>query len=134
MSIATLAGGCLCGAIRYEIDAPPALETCCHCTLCRRASGAPFVAWFTVDPAHFRFTQGEPASYASSSRARRSFCATCGTQLTFRADDMHDEIDVTTCSLDDPERVPPRDHTWVRSQLSWISLADPLPRHTRRRE
>jgi len=37
-------------------------------------------------------------------------------QLTFEHEDFLDEIDVTTCSLDDPERVPPRDHTQYEQQ------------------
>ena len=35
----------------------------------------------------------------------------------------------TTCTLDEPERLPPEDHTWTRSRLPWIRLADGLPEH-----
>jgi hypothetical protein len=55
--------------------------------------------------------QGHPSSFRSSSKATRSFCPHCGTQLTFQADDYPDEVDITTCSLDHPDAVPPRDHT-----------------------
>jgi hypothetical protein len=66
----------------------------------------------------------------------RSFCSNCGTHLMFEDDDFPDEIDVTTCSLDDPEAVPPKDHTWTSSKLRWISLAAPVDeyresRHTK---
>jgi hypothetical protein len=49
--------------------------------------------------------------------------------LTFEHESFLDEIDVTTCSLDDPERVPPKDHTHVSSKLSWVKLSDQLPEH-----
>lgn len=123
-----LTGGCLCGAIRYEARGRPFDLTVCHCSICRRSAGAPMVAWFTVKRADFAFTAGQPSTYRSSPKAQRSFCPTCGTQLTFKMDAL-DEIDVTVCSLDDPEAVPPHDHTYVSSQLGWVRLEDGLPRH-----
>jgi hypothetical protein len=64
----------------------------------------------------------------------RTFCPQCGTQLTFEHEDFADEIDVTTCSLDNPEALPPTDHTWTRSKLNWIELADVLPQYAKRRD
>ena len=122
-------GGCACGAVRYDADGSPTHETFCHCATCRRTSGAPLVAWVTFPSAGLRITQGAPATFCSSPRAVRSFCARCGTQLFFRSDGAPGEVDVTIASLDDPEGVRPRDHTFVRSRLSWVRLADGLPEH-----
>jgi hypothetical protein len=122
-------GGCLCGAVRYRVSATPYDVTHCHCTICRRASGAPFVSWGTVHTRDLTFTAGEPARFASSPRAVRSFCGRCGTALTFQLLEKPDEVDFTLASLDEPERVMPQDHTWTRSQLAWVRLADGLPRH-----
>jgi hypothetical protein len=122
-----LRGGCYCRAVRYEIDAEPASRTACHCTICRHTSGAPFVAWFSVPAEAFRFVSDEPARFKSSEHATRTFCAGCGTPLTFASTKSPDELDVTTCSLDEPGHVPPGDHTFVRSKLSWVELADGLP-------
>jgi hypothetical protein len=121
-----LEGGCFCGFVRYRIDGAPSQETGCHCSICRRTTGAPFVAWFTVAPAEFAFVSGHPTRFASSDHATRTFCPRCGTQLTFQSSHAADEIDVTTCSLDDPERVPPRDHTRTSARLSWVTLGDGL--------
>jgi hypothetical protein len=129
-----LKGGCYCGRIRYEAAGPPFHETNCHCSICRRTSGAPFVAWFTVARSGFRFVSGEPARFKSTPKAMRSFCSACGTQLTFEHEDFADETDVTTCSLDDPEVLPPQDHMWTRSRLSWIKLADALPEYAKSRD
>ena len=101
-----LKGGCFCGAIRYEARGTPFHETNCHCSICRRTTGAPFVAWFSVPRSDFQFAQGTPARFRSSANGTRTFCPHCGTQLTFEHDDAS-ELDVTTCSLDDPERLPP---------------------------
>ena len=122
-----LTGGCFCGRVRYEADAAPFNPTICHCSMCRRASGAPMVAWFSVPRSRFRLA-GEAVRFRSSDRATRSFCPTCGTQLTFELDGApQDEIDVTTCSLDAPERVAPADHTWTAGMLAWVKLSDGLP-------
>jgi hypothetical protein len=122
-----LTGGCFCGYVRYEVHAESGKQTNCHCSICRRTSGAPFVAWFTVPERDYRLVSGQPQRFASSSDGERGFCPRCGTPLTFQSRQYADEIDVTTCSLDDPERVPPRDHTFARSKLSWVKLDDGLP-------
>ncbi len=126
-------GGCYCGYLRYEAAGTPTHETNCHCSICRRTTGAPFVAWFTVPRPAFRWLAGEPTRFRSSPNGTRGFCPRCGTQITFEADDAPSEIDVTTCSLDDPERVPPRDHTRTSNRLAWVKLADGLPEYPERR-
>jgi hypothetical protein len=128
-----LQGGCFCGRIRYEVTGAPFHETNCHCSICRRTTGAPFVAWFSVRPSKFRWVSGDPSHFRSSGKASRSFCARCGTQLTFQSDDYPDEIDVTTCSLDQPEAVPPRDHTYTGNMLPWIWLCDRLAQYPQAR-
>lgn len=122
-----LKGHCFCGAISYEAGSSPSLETICHCSICRRTSAAPFVAWFTVPAADFRVLSGAPASFKSSGHGTRSFCPHCGTPLTFKSTHHPDEIDVTTCSLENPELLPPKDHTRANSRLAWVHLADGLP-------
>ncbi len=122
-----LKGGCFCGAIRYEVDANPTQATACHCSICRRTSAAPFVAWLTVTPGSFRIVSGRPKSFRSSEHATRTFCPSCGTPFTFQSTRHPNEVDVPTCSLDDPEHVPPRSHTWRASGISWAKVVDGIP-------
>lgn len=124
-----LTGGCLCGAVRYEAGGTPFHPVICHCRMCRRAAGAPVMAWFSVDRSAFRFTATAPAAYRSSEHATRQFCAQCGTQLTFESDQHSKEIDIASASLDDPEQVPPADHVHDGTRLSWIRVEDGLPRY-----
>ena len=79
-----------------------------------------FVTWFSVPRSQFRFVRGEPTRFKSTGQATRRFWARCGTKLTFEYDEFLDEIDVTTCSLDEPNRLPPQDHTYTNNKLSWI--------------
>jgi hypothetical protein len=128
-----LRGGCYCGRIRYEAAGDPFDATLCHCSICRRTTGAPFVAWFSVKRADFRFVAGVPKRFRSTAKGERRFCPHCGAQLTFKHSDFPDEIDVTTCSLDDPEAVPPEDHTRASSKLRWMHLGDGLPEYAESR-
>ncbi|WP_222945919.1 GFA family protein [Paraburkholderia podalyriae] len=126
---AMLKGRCFCREVRYEVLDIPFDSTVCHCADCRRASAAPFVAWFSVKRSEFRFVHGEPRSFASSKAVLRTFCPDCGTQLTYQHDDFPDEIDITTCSLDVPDLVPPEHHTWTSRKLPWVHVSDALPKH-----
>ena len=128
-----LTGGCFCEAIRYEARGTPFNETNCHCSICRRTTGAPFVTWFSVRSPDFRIIKGDPTRFNSTAKGIRSFCSRCGTQLTFEHTDFPDEIDVTTGSLDNPELVPPRDHTRASTRLRWIA-ADGLPEYAEARD
>ena len=67
-------GGCQCGAIRYRIDGEPLMAAICHCTMCRRANAAPAVAWAMFQESQVVFSNGPPATYASSPGATRGFC------------------------------------------------------------
>jgi hypothetical protein len=129
-----LEGGCFCGFVRYAADGTPFDLTFCHCAICRRTTGAPVVAWFSIKRSDFRFVAGEPARFRSTPLAERSFCPRCGTQLTFAHENLPDEIDVTTCSLDTPEALPPGDHTWTSSKLGWVRLGDGLAEYAERRK
>jgi hypothetical protein len=124
-----LTGGCFCGYVRYEAAGEAYDRTNCHCSICRRTSGAAFVTWFSVQHADFRVVRGIPARFASSEHGTRSFCPRCGTALSFEDDRRTSEIDVTTCSLDDPSAVPPQDHTQTATKLSWVRIHDGLPEH-----
>ncbi len=122
-----LEGGCLCGAIRYATDGAVFHESVCHCSMCRRASGAPVVAWFSVPRATLRVISGSPAWYRSSAKAERGFCPTCGTPLFYRSSVLTEEIDITSASLDEPARVPPKDQIYTATRIPWVGTIDALP-------
>lgn len=120
-------GGCLCGAIRYRARGTPEEPTLCHCSICRRASGAPVVAWATFPTKQIEWLTGEPRRFKSSAKAERSFCGACGTALTFTFVKSPDRTDVTLASLDRPETIAPRDHIFTSTRIPWMRFADGLP-------
>jgi len=123
----THAGGCLCGAVRYEASAAPRNLCYCHCESCRRASGSPVVAWGTFDRSGFRITNGALAEFHSSAPVTRGYCAACGSCLTYRHEARATEIDVTLASLDEAEQFAPQMHVWVADKLPWVRIEDGLP-------
>ncbi len=124
-----LTGGCQCGDIRYRIADAPVEALYCHCRMCRRAHGAPVVAWMTVRRAEFSVVAGNPCSYQSSPKAVRSFCGRCGTPLTWQASANPAFVDVSIASLDDPVTIAPSLHLWTESRIAWFDTADYLPRY-----
>ena len=129
MSNAQREGGCLCGAIRYRIVGDAVMTALCHCSMCRRASAAPAVAWAMYSASQVEFPAGSPKTYESSPGCRRGFCQHCGSQISFTADYIPGLIDITIGSLDAPEQLPPMFHYWESRRLPWLQLDDALPRH-----
>jgi hypothetical protein len=127
MTQATYAGGCLCGAVRYEINGAVSNPCFCHCTSCRRATGAPMVPWGTFAREAVRIVHGRLSEFRSSAQVARGFCAHCGTSLTYRHEARAGEIDVTLSTLDDPTLLAPRMHVWVKDRLPWVAIGDDLP-------
>lgn len=122
-------GGCLCGAVRYEMQGTVTESGYCHCRTCQKQSGAPVVAWFAISPAGFRYISGTPKTFRASAAATREFCSNCGTYLVFREDDPSATLGVNTATLDNPALVPPDFHIWNESRISWFETSDTLPRH-----
>lgn len=120
-------GGCICGAIRYRVSGKPTNSMVCHCQTCRRVAASPVVAWVTFPTVQFQLLQGQPTAFHSSQPVRRTFCAACGTPITYEHSDSVGFVDVTTCSLDNPESFPPTHHSWLSHDLAWVRFGDGLP-------
>src|ERR1700677_2297631 len=99
-------GGCQCGAVRYRLDAEPARSNICHCRMCQKAAGTPFMTFAGVTMSNFVWTRGTPKTFASSDIAERGFCAECGTPLSYFIPGR-DWISVTIGSFDRAADVPP---------------------------
>jgi hypothetical protein len=113
-------GGCFCGKIRYQIDDGDYPAGHCHCTMCRRTSGAPYVSWLVVPKARFKYTRAEPAVLESSAHGRRYFCTSCGTPVVCIVDSHPDNVDITIGSLDAPEAIVPKLEFYTDTKLPWV--------------
>ncbi len=122
-------GGCLCGAVRYRCTGAPLWVAHCHCESCRRATGGAVVTWAGFARDRVTFTAGWPQRFASSPGVTRSFCSHCGTPLTYEAERCADEVHFAIGTFDRPEALPPTCHVFDAERISWLHLADDLPRY-----
>ena len=122
-------GGCLCGAVRFEVLGPPKYVFHCHCFSCRRQSGAAVAtfAGFRVTGT-FWWVHGDPAAYTSSPGVVRRFCGRCGTPLSYEAERLPDEVHIAIGTFDEPELLPPDFHVHLGEKIAWFDTADHLPR------
>jgi hypothetical protein len=101
MTRAKATGGCLCGAVRYEIDGPLPAPSACHCAQCRRQHGA--LGVYTLAPTDRYKIKGKRhvAWYESSLGIRRGFCKICGSKLFWERIGSG-QLDVTLGTIDAP--------------------------------
>jgi hypothetical protein len=123
-----LTGGCQCGAVRYSLSAAPIRACICHCRMCQKASGQPFMAFAIFKIRDLLWTRGASSHFQSSNLAQRRFCSACGTPLTYQF--QAEEIAVTSCTLDDPTVAPPTKQYGVESMIAWCAAILDLPRVT----
>jgi hypothetical protein len=126
-------GGCLCGAIRYRSTSAPERVVHCHCSMCRRMSGAAFLTVVGFAKDDFCWSKGEPRFYRSSDQAQRGFCPDCGSTLSYHLRTEDWRVFVTVGTLDRPNDVRPEEHCFYDYKLSWLSVDDGLPRLARGR-
>jgi hypothetical protein len=122
-------GGCLCGAIRYRSSAAPVRGVICHCSMCRKHSGAPVLAFVHFPRDAFTWVKGEPTRFRSSQYAERGFCPKCGSTLSMHEEVLQDRVQVTLGSVDEPHRARIDDHVWTKDRVAWFEVKDDLPRY-----
>lgn len=133
---APLLGGCLCGAVRFEITAPLLSAGYCHCTHCQRRTGTGSSANGRVPQAGFRLLHGGDRLRAFKPRTGvpKLFCGICGSAL-FSGDPLSDEeVAVRLGALERDPGIRPQYRQFVDSAVPWEPIPDDgLPRYPRSR-
>jgi hypothetical protein len=126
-----LKGSCLCGGVRYEADGPLLNVARCHCTQCRKASGAEFATNGSVSAAAFRVVAGAEllSEYEWSAGQARTFCSRCGSPLFKRKKALAggDMVRLRLGCLDSENTQQPVCHVFVGEKPTWSSITDELP-------
>jgi hypothetical protein len=105
-------GGCLCGAVRFQVEGEPYRTGLCHCADCRKESGSSFVYFAHWSRDAFSVT-GDLKAYAG-----RSFCPHCGCRL-FCLNEQ--DVEIRLGSLDEaPSRIFPQMEVWTKRREPWL--------------
>ena len=129
MAEQTVNGSCLCGEVRFAFRLPSKFVAHCHCSICRRAHGAPFVTWVGTWEDRFEIIAGEPSlrSFASSPEATRQFCGECGSPMFFRSSRWEGEVHISRALIDEPLDREPAVHVFYSDHAQWLDLSKKLP-------
>lgn len=124
-------GRCRCGAYRFQVSADPIQVSYCHCSDCRRATGAPVTVFAGFREDQVERLGDEAAVHRSAPEVERHFCSQCGTPIGYRDLRLPDEIYFYLGLLDEPSRLVPQLHAFESERLAWLDIVDDLPRFER---
>jgi len=122
-------GSCLCGEVRYRAEGPIQWMACCHCTQCRKASGAEFATNGSVLASGFSLVKGEELlrDYEWSPGHTRVFCGRCGSPLFKRMADHPQFVRLRLGCVDSEIDQRAAFHTFVSERPAWSEILDELP-------
>jgi hypothetical protein len=118
-------GGCQCGNIRYRVMGEPVWLAVCHCSECRRQSGAAFGMSLRLREADVKLISGKPKSWTRTADSGRlvicHFCGNCGIRV------WHEPagsgfFHIKPGTLDDPSRLAPRYEGWTKRKAPWLRI------------
>ena len=125
-----LQGSCLCGGIHFEISGPVPGIVQCHCSLCRKSSGAGGIAKIAVSAGQLKWLAGEELvrTFARPSGYGSAFCAVCGAPAP-DANARRTRYQVPVGLLDGDPALRVAEHIYVGSKAQWETIADGAPQH-----
>ena len=129
--MAPYAGGCSCGAVRFEIAAEPLRGFQCQCRDCQRDTGSGHASVFVFPTAAMRIT-GHVTEILrtadSSAQKRKGFCGTCGSPIYNKPASKPDVLGVYVGTLDDPSSFKPQVVMFTSRGHAWDHLDPTLPK------
>jgi len=132
MTTLPITGGCLCGAVRFSIDAEPMAARTCWCRLCQYLGGgtAQVNVCFPSDKVSISGALTVYEGVADSGNLmRRGFCPTCGTPITSAAASRPHLLFIRAGALDDPNLMGPQATIWTEQAPDWALISDAIPRY-----
>jgi hypothetical protein len=126
-----IAGGCLCGKVRYSANVEPAFTGVCHCRDCQKFTGSAFASVVAV-PKDSLSIQGKLTTYSKAGDTgqalERRFCPECGSGIVDEAAVMPGVVMINVGTLDDSSWVKPAMQIYCDSAQSWVQLGGEMQR------
>jgi len=123
-------GRCLCGSVKLHVGEISDI-ICCHCSLCRKASGSAFATNGFVNILDFKIISGQESvsSFESRPGKFRYFCSRCASPIYSSNDLDRSRIRIRLGILDSDILERPGSHNFVTSKANWEDLDAVLPRY-----
>lgn len=124
-------GGCLCGAVRFEISGPIRNIVYCHCSQCRKAQGSAFATNGIVLATDFKIVTGEGTltGYESTPGQTKYFCKVCGSPILSKSTSTQDQVRVRLGTIESDIAERPVAHIFATSKADWEEIAGDLPQY-----
>ncbi|KAF7960121.1 hypothetical protein EAE96_001720 [Botrytis aclada] len=121
-------GGCFCDAIRISYTGEPGAHLLCHCTDCRKITGATYSNNIVLPDGQFKLESGKPKTISkkadSGNQITSHFCGDCGTTLYRTGDSFPNQVIIKAGVLDDdswPNENVPKGELFVKERVKWLS-------------
>ena len=127
-----LIGGCLCGAVRFDLDELPVSASYCHCRRCQRRTGTAASVSARIVPGSLRVASGEEGlrAFEPPDGFAKGFCSLCGGQLWSRDSNDPSVLGIRMGAFDEDPGVRPSFHQFVAYAAAWEPIQDDgLPRY-----
>ena len=132
-----IAGGCLCGKIRYTVSQPMQNIIACHCTHCQKVSGAGASHNVLVPTRAVTFTSGQPKRFADTAQSgnilNRYFCGDCGSPIYSQREKVPEMMVLKIGTLDAPGDMHVVMNIWTSSARPWMYIDPATERHPQNR-
>jgi hypothetical protein len=124
--VTALRGSCLCGGVKFEVEATPDRIRFCHCTSCKKLSGGGSTANIRAASAAIRIVEGEDLvqTYQPSEGSAKTYCLACGSNLFGGGWPESEYCSVRVTTLDEEIGDLPGVHVWTRSVAPWEMLPE----------
>lgn len=124
-------GGCLCGAVRFEITGPIRNIVYCHCSQCRKAQGSAFATNGIVQTADFHIIAGEGqlTGYESTPGQTKYFCKVCGSPILSKRDSVPEQVRIRLGTIESDISERPVAHIFAGSKACWEEIGGDLPQY-----
>lgn len=114
-------GACRCGAVRFEVSAPPLVTMACHCTGCQRMTASAFSLSCAIPADAFKLTQGDPVPGALRGEHKHMHCPQCMSWVYSNIAGMDWFVNVRATMLDDTRWAKPFIETATAEKLDWVT-------------
>ncbi|WP_130618799.1 GFA family protein [Dyella amyloliquefaciens] len=123
----SLAGQCLCGAVRYAVQDAFVYAVYCHCSRCRRTTGSAFKPLAGIERGKLSIVEGEAdATRFGDEQGYDLHCRRCGS-LLYSVVREGQFVHVAMGTLVDEPSIRPDKHIFVGSKAAWFTITDGLP-------